>query len=149
MNDRRAILELQGIPSYGVVAYPEDVDHYVQGDVELIPGLWYYDENYDMYADHKKAIDALVERGNAAMPPRNNSEGRPGRKGNPYRVLVKYKNTLSEPKYFTPMNYPCEISVFFCLLFCSVTLTYRNVQAPSFFFAPAKFSWIIRRVRPP
>jgi len=63
MNDGRVILELQGIPSYGVVAYPEDVDHYVQGDVELIPGLWYYDENYDMYADHKKAIDALVEKG--------------------------------------------------------------------------------------
>ena len=41
------------------------------------------------------------------------------------------------------------LSAFFCLLFCSVTLTYRNVQAPSFCFAPASSLGFIRRVRRP
>jgi hypothetical protein len=36
---------------------------------------------------------------------------------------------------------PRGLSVSFCCcVFCSVTPTYRNAQAPSFFFAPAKFS---------
>ncbi len=52
-----------GAPSYGVVAYPEDYRLGHQGKVELIPGLWYYDENYGMYADRKKDIDALIEQG--------------------------------------------------------------------------------------
>ena len=73
MNDGRVILEMLGAPSYGVVAYPEDypVDRHVQGDVELIPGLWYFDENYHAYADRKKDIDALVAEGK-----RRNNEGR-------------------------------------------------------------------------
>lgn len=59
------ILQMQSIPSYGVVAYAEDypVDRYNLGDVELIPGLWYFDENYHAYADRREYIDALVAEG--------------------------------------------------------------------------------------
>ena len=62
-DDGRVIVEMLGAPSYGVVAYPEDYRLGHQGKVELIPGLWYYDENYGMYADRKKDIDALIEQG--------------------------------------------------------------------------------------
>jgi len=59
-NDGQVFVEMLGAPSYGVVAYPEGYRVAHQGGVELIPGLWYYDENYEMYADRKKDIDALV-----------------------------------------------------------------------------------------
>jgi hypothetical protein len=82
-NDE-VILQMQGVPSYGVVAYAEDypVDRYDLGDVELIPGLWYYDENYHAYADRKDYIDALVaegkrrNRGNSGQPSSMDTDNR-------------------------------------------------------------------------
>lgn len=56
--------------------------------------------------------------------------------GHPYRVLVKYKNTLPEPKFFPPVN-PAALA-FGCLL-CSVTSASRNGPISSSCFAPAKF----------
>jgi len=66
-NDGRVFVEMLGYPSYGVVAYPEGyrVGPYGLGDVELIPGLWYYHEDYDKYVDYRKDVNSLVERGRA------------------------------------------------------------------------------------
>ncbi len=65
MNDGRVFVEMFGLPSYGAVAYPEgyELGTHHAGDVELVPGLWYYDEDYDRYTDRQRDIDALVERG--------------------------------------------------------------------------------------
>jgi hypothetical protein len=62
--------------------------------------------------------------------------------GRPYRVPVKQENTLSEPKYLRREKVHGRSVFFCCLLFCSVTSTYRNVLAPSSFFAPACSLWI-------
>ena len=58
------MLEMGGIPTYGVVAYPEDSITGFVADIQLIPGLWYYDEDYrDEYPKHQKKIDALIQKG--------------------------------------------------------------------------------------
>ncbi|OHB54651.1 MAG: hypothetical protein A2173_06265 [Planctomycetes bacterium RBG_13_44_8b] len=60
------MLEMGGLPTYGVVAYPKDSksDYSFQGDVELIPGLWYYNEDYRKeYPKLMKEIDALIQKG--------------------------------------------------------------------------------------
>lgn len=64
-KDGRVCLEMFGYPSYGVVAFPKNyqIGDYHLGDVELIPGLWYYDEDYQRYADRREDIDSMVERG--------------------------------------------------------------------------------------
>ena len=59
-------LEMSGLPMYGVSASPYIPAKPVPlGDVELIPGLWYYDEDYNnlKHPKHKKRIDALIQRG--------------------------------------------------------------------------------------
>lgn len=59
-------IELFGFPSYGVIALPEGYrqsPHYQPGPVQLIPGLWYYDEDYDRNPEYKRRIDALIEKG--------------------------------------------------------------------------------------
>lgn len=33
------------------------------GDIELIPGLWYYDTEYDEYAEYRQRIESLVSKG--------------------------------------------------------------------------------------
>jgi len=66
-----------------------------------------------------------------------------GARGHPYRVPVNNKNTFSGPKSFAARNASTAYrfgSAVCCL--CSVTLTYRNVLAPSFFFAPVCSLWI-------
>ena len=70
--------EMGGIPSYGVVAYPgaSKAGHSFHGDVELIPGLWYYDEDYSTgeFPKHQKRIDALVQKGKMIQAQRNRSK---------------------------------------------------------------------------
>jgi len=58
-------VELFWLPSQGALAYPEGYhgDHR-EGDKELVPGLWFYDEYYD--SDHPKFmkyIDGLIDEG--------------------------------------------------------------------------------------
>ncbi len=67
-NDGRVFVEMFGYPSYGVVVHPEGyrVGPHDLGDVELIPGLWYYHEDYDKYADYRRDVNSLVERGRKA-----------------------------------------------------------------------------------
>jgi len=56
-------LEMGGIPFWGFVAYATDrrEDYPFQGDVEIIPGLWYYDEDYEVYPRFKDKVDALIQ----------------------------------------------------------------------------------------
>jgi len=64
-------------------------------------------------------------------------------RGHPYRVPVNNKNTFSGPKSFAARKKSAAYrfgSAVGC--FCRVTLTYRNVLAPSFCFAPACSLWI-------
>jgi hypothetical protein len=59
---------LGGLGHCGVRAFPKD---YVKppfpnvrlGDVELIPGLWYYDDGYRNSSRHRERIDRLIEEG--------------------------------------------------------------------------------------
>jgi hypothetical protein len=59
------MLEMGGIPTYGVSAYPEAFrTDYPHGNIELIPSLWYYDEDYsDKYPEWQKRIDELIQKG--------------------------------------------------------------------------------------
>ena len=64
-NEGWVMLEMGGIPSYGVVAFPDvsNVSFSFFGDRELIPGLWYYDEDYEGNPKHQKKIDKLINKG--------------------------------------------------------------------------------------
>lgn len=61
------ILEMGGIPSYGVVAYPRGSkveDSWFTGSIQLIPGLYYYDEDYhDQFPDYMQHINKLIQEG--------------------------------------------------------------------------------------
>ena len=67
-SNRKVRIELYGgFLNYGVTAYPEDYryDSNLQyGEKQLIPGLWYYDDDYrDKYPKHQKKIDTLIQKG--------------------------------------------------------------------------------------
>jgi hypothetical protein len=72
------MLEMGGIPSFGVVAYIEvsEADSSFQANIELIPGLWYYDEDYrDEYPKWQKRIDALIQKGKMRQKEKNADSG--------------------------------------------------------------------------
>jgi hypothetical protein len=59
-----------GLTHFGVIAYPEDYkppySNYRYGDKELIPGLWYYDDEIDdKFPSYEKYIDSLIKKGKA------------------------------------------------------------------------------------
>jgi hypothetical protein len=60
----RVVIDLYGFPCYGVVAYPagHDKGAHDLGDVELVPGLWYFHEDYDKYEDYREDVNALLAR---------------------------------------------------------------------------------------
>ncbi len=56
---------------YGVRAFPEDYEGsldelYKYGDdvwgIELIDGLWYYDEDFQKHPEHKKVVEELLKK---------------------------------------------------------------------------------------
>lgn len=55
---------LHPTPSLGVIAYPENDGLYrdSRGDIELVPGLWFFDEQYrqDMHPEYVKYVDRLI-----------------------------------------------------------------------------------------
>jgi hypothetical protein len=58
---------LHPTPSLGVIAYPEN-DRFFRdsrGDVELVPGLWFFDEQYrqDIHPEYVKYVDRLIGKG--------------------------------------------------------------------------------------
>jgi len=66
------MLEMGGIPTYGVVVYPEDFMTGFDANIQLIPGLWYYDEDYDeRYPKHQKEVDALIQKGKMRQTEKN------------------------------------------------------------------------------
>ncbi len=44
---------------YGVRADPDGIE---RGDIELIPGLWYFDEDFRVHPEHKKEIEELLKK---------------------------------------------------------------------------------------
>jgi len=67
-NTGRVMLEMfGGLDHFGVLAYAEDYEKpswAKYGDKELIPGLWYYDDNYKRDRNYDKKVEALIQRGN-------------------------------------------------------------------------------------
>jgi len=55
-----------GMSHIGVYAYPEDFkapyEKFKYGDKELIPGLWYFDEDYYLNPDYDKRIEKLLQK---------------------------------------------------------------------------------------
>ena len=55
---------------YGVVAYPEDYEGTLSGlyeyakvwGLELIDGLWYYDEDFRKHPEHMKEVEELLKK---------------------------------------------------------------------------------------
>ena len=47
---------------YGVRVYPEGMKRDYYGDLELIPGLWYYDQDFVSHPEHKKEIEELLKK---------------------------------------------------------------------------------------
>jgi len=56
-------LEMGGIPFWGFVAYATDrrEDYPFQGDAEIVPGLWYYSEDYAVYPRIREQIDSVIQ----------------------------------------------------------------------------------------
>jgi hypothetical protein len=44
---------------YGVRAHPDGLKH---GNIELVPGLWYFDEDFRVHPEHKKEIEDLLKK---------------------------------------------------------------------------------------
>jgi len=66
-RDGYVTLEMHGgMDHFGVQAYPDDFKEpfkgFKYGDREIIPGLWYYDENYVYDPDYDKRIEALLQK---------------------------------------------------------------------------------------
>ena len=66
-RDKYVTMEMHGgIDHFGVHAYPDDFKEpfkgFKYGDREIIPGLWYYDENYVYEPNYDKRIDALMQK---------------------------------------------------------------------------------------
>lgn len=55
------------VDACGVMAYPEDYrcdpHQFTSDDIQLVPGLWYYDDGYGKFPQYDKRIDALIEEG--------------------------------------------------------------------------------------
>jgi len=70
-------LEMTGIPATGVVAYPDaDKEKYEWlGNVELIPGLWFYHEDYSLPQTPCKAqIDPIITEGKSRQKEREKAK---------------------------------------------------------------------------
>ena len=56
-----------GMSHIGICAYPEDFkapnEKFNYGDKEIIPGLWYFDEDYYFKPEYDKKIEALLQKG--------------------------------------------------------------------------------------
>jgi hypothetical protein len=46
---------------YGVRVYSEGMKRDYYGDLELIPGLWYYDQDFVTHPEHKKQVGELLK----------------------------------------------------------------------------------------
>ncbi len=69
-KDGRVELIMSSTIMYGVLAFPEDYkgsvgELYKYGDeawgIELIDGLWYYDEDFQKHPEHRKEVEELLK----------------------------------------------------------------------------------------
>jgi hypothetical protein len=64
-NTGRVMVAMRGgLDHFGVQAYPDDYkDRFdsKRGDRELLPGLWYYDDNYKRYPNYDKKVDTMLQ----------------------------------------------------------------------------------------
>lgn len=65
----RIDLIMSPIVMYGACAHPDGSKY---GDIELVPGLWYFDEDFRAHPEHKKEVEELLKkrkmRGLTSMP---------------------------------------------------------------------------------
>ena len=61
---QRVYLEVQGWHShrFGAIAYSEDYSGDPEGDLELIDGLWYYDDHYAEDSKCRQRVNALIQK---------------------------------------------------------------------------------------
>lgn len=56
-----------GMSHIGVYAYPEDFkapyEKFKYGDKQIIPGLWYFDEDYQFKPEYDRKIEKLLHKG--------------------------------------------------------------------------------------
>jgi len=57
----------EGVVDFGVRIYPEGFRaphrHFEYGNRELLPGLWYFDDEYSQDPKHDKKIDEIIKKG--------------------------------------------------------------------------------------
>jgi hypothetical protein len=63
----------EGVIGYGVKIYPESFKaprstYFRYGNKELLPGLWYYDEEYRHIPQYDKTIDYIIKKGKYEEP---------------------------------------------------------------------------------
>lgn len=62
----------QGAIGFGVKIYPEGFEppnrFFIYGHRELLPGLWYVDENYLNTLEYDKTIDSIIQKGKYPEP---------------------------------------------------------------------------------
>jgi hypothetical protein len=70
-KDGQVDIIMSPVVMYGVCAFPEDYEGsldelYKYGDevwgIELIDGLWYYDEDFQKHPEHKKEVEELLKK---------------------------------------------------------------------------------------
>lgn len=69
-KDGRVSIIMSTMVMYGVTAYPEDYEGSLSGlyeyakvwRIELIDGLWYYDEDFRKHPEHLKEVEELLKK---------------------------------------------------------------------------------------
>jgi hypothetical protein len=67
------VLQMQGgIVDFGVKIYPEGFSkpsrYFSYGNRELLPGLWYFDYNYNHNPGYNKRVDEIIQKGRWEEP---------------------------------------------------------------------------------
>ena len=58
-NNGMVNVMMSPVVPYGVRVYPTGMKRDYYDDLELIPGLWYYDQDFVSHPEHKKEIEEL------------------------------------------------------------------------------------------
>ena len=62
-------ITMSPVVPYGVRVYPVGVKRPYYGDLELIPGLWYFDKDFVSHPEHKREIEELLKKKKAGDSP--------------------------------------------------------------------------------
>jgi hypothetical protein len=58
-KNRQVNLIMSPTVAYGVRAH---CNRFKRDDIELVPGLWYFDEDFEMHPEHKKEVEELLKK---------------------------------------------------------------------------------------